>query len=251
MALHALRRSQEPERFVTSGEAPSFSFAFQPIVDAPATRVHSYEALIRGAGGESAYSVLKQLSRDDLPLFDAQARLVAVRLAAKLGLTTRLNLNCVPASLVIREPSETIDAIVGSGLALAQIVVEVTEEHAIVDVQSFQVAVSVYREAGVKIAIDDFGAGHSGLNLLADFQPDIVKLDLALVRGIDGHGPRQAIVRAIVQCCGDLGIDVIAEGVESAAEYRFLRRLGIELFQGYLFAKPTFERFPPIELTSW
>lgn len=229
----------------------SFSFAFQPIVDAVAAGIYSYEALIRGPSGESAYSVLKQVPREELPAFDAQARLIALRLAGKLGLKAKLNLNCVPASLVIRRPSETIEAVGQSGLSLEQIIVEVTEEDAIVDAQSFHAAIAEYREAGVKVAIDDFGAGHSGLNLLADFQPDIVKLDLALVRGIDGHGPRQAIVRAIVQCCGDLGIDVIAEGVETEAEYRFLRRVGVTAFQGYLFAKPAFERLPVVEFTKW
>lgn len=234
-----------------SAAGPPFTFAFQPIVDAATRRVYSYEALIRGVNGESAYSVLKQLSREDLPAFDAQARLVALQLAARLGLQAKLNVNCVPASLVVREPSETIEAVTRSGLTHDQIIAEVTEEDAIVDPKKFHAAIAEYRSAGVKLAIDDFGAGHSGLNLLADFQPDIVKLDLALVRGIDSHGPRQAIVRAIAQCCADLGIDVIAEGVESEAEYRFLRRVGVEMFQGYLFAKPAFERFPEVEFTKW
>lgn len=230
---------------------PDFSFAFQPIVSTSTTGVHSFEALIRGAGGESAYSVLKQVAREDFPDFDAQARLIALQLAGKLGLKTKLNLNCAPASLVVRSPSETIEAITRNGLSLEQIIAEVTEEDAIVDANGFHAAIAQYREAGVEVAIDDFGAGHSGLNLLADFQPDIVKLDLVLVRGIDGHGPRQAIVRAIVQCCSDLGIDIIAEGVETEAEYRFLRRLGVELFQGYLFAKPGFEQFPVVSFSRW
>jgi EAL domain-containing protein (putative c-di-GMP-specific phosphodiesterase class I) len=96
------------------------------------------------------------------------------------------------------------------------------------------------------VAIDDFGAGYSGLNLLADFQPDQIKLDMKLVRGIERHGPRQAIVRAIDQACQDLGIDVIAEGVETVEEYAWLANQGIKLFQGYLFAKPAFESFPPV-----
>lgn len=121
----------------------------------------------------------------------------------------------------------------------------------IVDVQSFRAAIAKYREADVRIAIDDFGAGYSGLNMLADFQPDIVKLDLKLVRNIDSHGPRQAIVRAVTQCCADLGIDLIAEGVESIAEYRFLKRAGIQMFQGYLFAKPVFQQLPLVAFETW
>ena len=96
------------------------------------------------------------------------------------------------------------------------------------------------------MAIDDFGAGYSGLNLLTDFQPDQIKLDMKLIRGIEHHGPRQAIVHAIDQVCRDLGIDVIAEGVETAEEYAWLANEGVQLFQGYLFAKPAFESFPPV-----
>lgn len=97
---------------------------------------------------------------------------------------------------------------------------------------------------GLKVAIDDFGAGYSGLNMLAGFQPDQVKIDMNLVRGIERHGPRQAIVRAVAQVCGDLGIDVIAEGVETLAEYAWFAEHVIRLFQGYLFAKPGFESLP-------
>jgi EAL domain-containing protein (putative c-di-GMP-specific phosphodiesterase class I) len=96
------------------------------------------------------------------------------------------------------------------------------------------------------VAIDDFGAGYSGLNLLADFQPDQIKLDMKLVHGIECCGPRQAIVRAIDQACRDLGIDIIAEGVETVEEYTWLANQDIGLFQGYLFAKPAFESFPPV-----
>jgi EAL domain-containing protein (putative c-di-GMP-specific phosphodiesterase class I) len=98
-----------------------------------------------------------------------------------------------------------------------------------------------YRGQGVRLAIDDFGAGYSGLNLLADFQPDLIKLDMHLVRDIDRAGPRQAIARAVLQVCDDLGIEVIAEGVETVGEYHWLRRVGVRLFQGYLLGRPAFE----------
>jgi EAL domain-containing protein (putative c-di-GMP-specific phosphodiesterase class I) len=99
---------------------------------------------------------------------------------------------------------------------------------------------------GLKVAIDDFGAGYSGLNLLAEFQPDQVKLDMKLIRSIESHGPRQAIVQAVNQICVDLGIDVIAEGVETQAEYEWLRSRRIFLFQGFLFARPALESLPTV-----
>jgi EAL domain-containing protein (putative c-di-GMP-specific phosphodiesterase class I) len=104
--------------------------------------------------------------------------------------------------------------------------------------------INEFRALGLKVAIDDFGSGYSGLNLLADFQPDQIKLDMRLVRGIDLNGPRQAIVRAVGQVCVDLGIDVIAEGVETVEEYTWLANHDVRLFQGFLFARPGFESFP-------
>jgi EAL domain-containing protein (putative c-di-GMP-specific phosphodiesterase class I) len=104
-----------------------------------------------------------------------------------------------------------------------------------------------YRARGLRVAIDDFGAGYSGLNLLAEFQPDAIKLDIQLVRDIESKGPRQAIVRAVIQACDDLGIEVVAEGVESEAEYRWFKRIGVRLFQGYYFCRPGFESLPKPE----
>ena len=99
---------------------------------------------------------------------------------------------------------------------------------------------------GVQFAIDDFGAGYAGLNLLADFQPDTLKLDMSLVRDVESKGPRQAIVRGVIRTCQDLGIDIVAEGVESLGEYGWLRCEGISLYQGYLFARPAFRALPEV-----
>ena len=99
-----------------------------------------------------------------------------------------------------------------------------------------------YKRIGFKTAIDDFGAGFAGLNLLADFQPDIVKLDMALIRGIDQSKPRRAIVAGVVAMCRELDIAVIAEGIESADEARCLADLGIHLMQGYWSGWPQLER---------
>ena len=96
----------------------------------------------------------------------------------------------------------------------------------------------------MKVAIDDFGAGYAGLNLLSEFQPEFIKLDMHLVRGIESNGPRQAIVRGIVRTCADLGIDIIAEGVETVNEFQWLYQEGIKFYQGRLFADPAFEQLP-------
>jgi EAL domain-containing protein (putative c-di-GMP-specific phosphodiesterase class I) len=227
---------------------PPFSYAFQPIVDVLTHEVFSYEALIRGPANEPAYQILQAVSEDTKYQFDQASRIAAVRLAASLRLNTHLNLNFMPGSLFAAEVSvdATLEAAIQCGLPIDRVILEVTEGEAIADHGKFAGLLNAYRGKGLKVAIDDFGAGVSGLNLLADFQPDQIKIDMNLVRGIERDGPRQAIVRAIVQVCGDLGIDVIAEGVETFAEYTWFANQGVRLFQGYLFAKPGFQAFPAV-----
>jgi len=225
---------------------PHFTFAFQPIIDMRAREVVSYEALIRGPGNKPAGQILDQVSAERMHQFDEKARMAAIGLATRLGIGCDLNLNLLPRSLYSLPTAvlSTIEAANRNQLPITRIVLEVTEGEIIADMNHFAGLINEYRGLGIKVAIDDFGSGYSGLNLLVNFQPDQIKLDMFLVRGIEGHGPRQAIVGAIGQVCGDLGIDVIAEGVETIAEYEWLANHGVRLFQGYLFAQPGFECFP-------
>jgi EAL domain-containing protein (putative c-di-GMP-specific phosphodiesterase class I) len=108
-----------------------------------------------------------------------------------------------------------------------------------------------YKRLGFSTAIDDFGAGYAGLTLLADFTPDIIKLDMALVRGIDASKSRQAITRGMLRICDELGILVIAEGVETAAERDFFQDEGVTLMQGYLFARPAFRQLATAATVNW
>ena len=121
-----------------------------------------------------------------------------------------------------------------------------TEEEAITDLDMFADAVKRVRSAGMRIAIDDFGAGFAGLSLLADFQPDKLKIDRCIVQNVHESGPRQAIVRAIVEFCYCLGISVVAEGVETMEEYNWLRSAGVHRIQGYLIARPQLCALPPV-----
>ena len=226
---------------------PVFSHAFQPIVDLVARRVHAYEALVRGPAGESARQVLDQVPPALAYGFDEASRAAAIERAVALGIDQQLHLNCLPLGLsrVEKPLVHTLAAAERCGLPLRRIVLEVTESEAITDPAHWAVHLDECRAMGLKVAIDDFGAGYAGLNLLADFQPDQVKIDMGLVRGIDRHGPRQAIVRAVVQACDDLAIDVVVEGVETADECRWFLDHGVRLFQGYLFARPMFQGLPP------
>ena len=128
-------------------------------------------------------------------------------------------------------------------MPLENIIFEVTENEQVSDRAHLMNIFAEYRKHGLRTAIDDFGAGHAGLTLLAAFQPDVLKIDMELIRDIDQRRASRRIVQAIAEVCRDLNITVIAEGIETNNECSALIDLGIELFQGYLFAKPAFENF--------
>lgn len=229
------------------GKQINFTFAFQPIIEVSSRTVYSYEALIRGLNNEIAHSVLSQVPSNEMLQFDCQARNVAIKLAARLNIKSYINLNFFPSSLTHPQHiKDAIEAFQQVHLDPLQLIIEITEAEVIHNPFSFIRNINQFRGKGIKVAIDDFGASYSGLNLLMNFQPDIIKLDMLLVRNIESHGPRQAIVKAIVQVCENLGIDIIAEGVETQAEYSWLRQQGIDLFQGYFFSRPGFEHLPDV-----
>jgi len=223
-----------------------FSFAFQPIVDVESRRVWAYEALVRGPNGESAFKVIEQFTGADLHRFDLEAQNRAIRLAAKLGYDGRLMINMLNGTLRVSPDAsaQAIETAVSVGIEPEHLTFEVSEKDEIADLETFLASVRPSRQAGVDFALDDFGAGFSGLNLLAGFQPNFIKLDLWLVRDIHRNGPRQAIVRGVLRTCLDLGIEVIAEGIETNEEFYWLWQAGVRLFQGYLFARPGFETLP-------
>ena len=225
---------------------PECSFAFQPIVSIAAGSIVSFEALVRGTDNSPAWKVFEQVADKDKYRFDEILRPKAISLAARLGITCSLNLNLLPRSLEVSKTviSSTLEMAEQSGIPIDKIIIEITESEIIDNVSWFIDAINAHRSSGVNFAIDDFGAGYSGLNLLAEFQPDSIKIDMSLLRNIHIHGPRQAIVRGIVRTCQDLGIDIIAEGIETNEEFQWCREEGIDLYQGYFFGRPGFEQLP-------
>ncbi|WP_131861600.1 EAL domain-containing protein [Crenobacter luteus] len=222
--------------------------AFQPIVDARAQRVFAYEALVRGRDGSGAGAVLSQVNENNRYRFDQSCRVAAVELAARLAIPCHVSINFLPnavyhAATCIRA---TLEAAERFDFPTERLIFEITENEQLVDKDHLKSIINEYKRQGFKTAIDDFGAGYSGLNLLAEFQPDIIKLDMALIRDIHVEPVRQAIVKGILGVCQSLGIDVIAEGIEHPDELAALQDFGVRLFQGYLFAKPGFEQLPPV-----
>lgn len=226
----------------------NISMAFQPIFDTVAGQVYSQEALVRGVHNEPASTVFAQVGDHNRYRFDQVCRVTAIKLAAELGISTYLNVNFMPNAVYRPELCirTTLEAARTYGFPLDRLVFEFTEDEKIADLAHLQAIVSDYTQRGFAVAIDDFGSGYAGLNLLADLQPNLVKIDMGLVRDIDQDKARRAICKGIVQVSADLGIGVIAEGIERREEMRCLQDIGVYLFQGYYIAKPSFESLADI-----
>lgn len=227
---------------------PSFTMAFQPIVDIDTGAVYAYESLVRPTGGGSAAEVLSQINEQNRYSFDQACRVKSIELAARLEMETILSINFLPNA--VYQPAaclqKTFEAAERAHFPLHHLMFEVTENEPSRDVGHLQSIFTEYKRHGMITAIDDFGAGHSGLNMLADFQPDVLKIDMALTRSIHTDDVRTKITSAIVGLCRNLHISVIAEGIETVEEAAALRALGVHLFQGYLFARPAIEQLPLI-----
>jgi EAL domain-containing protein (putative c-di-GMP-specific phosphodiesterase class I) len=222
--------------------------AFQPIVDVDSAEVYAYEALVRPTGGGGAADILSQINEQNRYSFDQACRVKAIQLASRLEMDAILSINFLPNA--VYQPAaclqKTFEAAREAQFPLHHLMFEVTENEPTRDVGHLQSIFSEYRRHGMITAIDDFGAGHSGLNMLADFQPDVLKIDMALTRSIHTHDVRSKITGAIVGLCKSLHISVIAEGIETIEEAVALRALGVHLFQGYLFARPAIEQLPRV-----
>jgi EAL domain-containing protein (putative c-di-GMP-specific phosphodiesterase class I) len=212
--------------------------AFQPIVCWSEKRVHAYEALVR--------TNEPSLSRPD-HLFNAAEQLHRVQ---ELGRTIRRSV----AAAAVNAPPDvhlfvnlhasdlTDDELFDASAPLAQfaerIVFEITERASLEKMKDIQERMAALRARGYRIAVDDLGAGYAGLSSLANLQPEVVKLDMSLVRNVDQQPIKQRLVASLQTLGGPLGIRVIAEGVETVAERDTLVNIGCDLFQGYLFARP-------------
>jgi EAL domain-containing protein (putative c-di-GMP-specific phosphodiesterase class I) len=229
------------------------AFAYQPIVDVEARTIFAHEALVRGPNGESAWSVLSKVTDENRYQFDQACRVQAIKGAAELGIRERVSINFLPNA--VYQPAaciqSTFQAAREYGFPLENIIFEVTEGEKVQDRPHLVNIFREYHRFGFHTAIDDFGAGYAGLDLLSEYQPDIIKLDMGLVRDIDTNAPRQAILKGVMTMCRELGITVLAEGIETPAERDFLRGAGVRLMQGYLFAKPAFRAIGTVSESAW
>ena len=224
----------------------AITMAFQPIINVIDKTTFAHEALVRGQDGASASDILSSVDAVNRFAFDQLCRITALEWAGRLKPPALLSINFMPNAVY-----DAYHCLLGTVAAakrvdwpLSRIIFEVNEQEAVADLDRLLIVLKAYRAQGILTAIDDFGAAYSGLNLLADFQPDLLKLDLALIKGISLDKNRRAIIRHTVSMCDELGIKIIAEGVETADDSLALHDLGIPLQQGYLFARPLVEALP-------
>ncbi len=231
------------------------TMAFQPIVDTEAGSVYAYEALVRGLNQEPAGVILAQVNAQNRYAFDQSCRVKAIELASRLGLVetgARLSINFMPGA--VYSPAACIQLTLRTAAALHfptdRLIFEITEVEEVTDRAHLLGIVEEYRRQGFQVALDDLGSGYSGLNLLADLAPNMVKMDMALTRNLDERPAAAVIVRKLRELCDSLGMTLVAEGVETAAEYQALRRAGVHLMQGYLLARPAFEALSQFTLPT-
>ena len=239
-------------------EAKRFVSWFQPILSATDGAVVGYESLLRGRRSDGSLMFpgeIFALAGDNDLLFqvDRQARESALRCAAAEGIASHLFVNFVPTA--IYDPVHCLQSTVGwaskLGFDPGRLVFEVVETERVGDLDHLKRILDFYRDAGYRVALDDVGSGYASLNLLATLKPDIIKIDMEIVRGIDADPQRQSVFRALVGIARDLGIQVLAEGIETQAELAYVVGEGADLVQGYLFARPAPKPSTPMALEFW
>jgi EAL domain-containing protein (putative c-di-GMP-specific phosphodiesterase class I) len=212
--------------------------AYQPIVSWSAQQVFAYEALVRNK---------EPTLRSPPDLFEAADRLGRLQ---ELGRMIRDRVAVSAAELpeggllfVNVHAMELDDDLLFSESAplsrhAHRVVLEITERAPIEKIRDVTSRVAKLRALGYRIAVDDLGAGYAGLASFAHLEPEVVKVDMSLIRGLDRSPMKQKLLSSIVTLCGELGIQMIAEGIETDAEREMLIKLGGDLCQGYLFARP-------------
>ncbi|WP_404475249.1 EAL domain-containing protein [Vreelandella venusta] len=222
--------------------------AFQPIVDVEKRRIVYYEALVRGTNGESAFSILEQVTDELMYRFDQECRVKAIELASELGMQERLSINFLPNA--VYEPEACIQATLETsqrvGWPIERLNFEITETERVVDRAHMRSIIESYRRMGFTTSLDDFGNGYANLDLLTDLRPNTLKIDRELVMGCNANKRRQAILKSLVSLAETLDVHLVAEGIETREESRCLLALGIPVQQGYYFARPQVKMLPKV-----
>ena len=246
-SLHQFHYHCRADWLVSMFEEDRLTSYFQPIVHADRTdHIYAYEALLRGRERDgtvvSPGPIFDVASNADL-LFqlDRRARMCAIDRSIAVELNKPVFINFTPTA--VYDPvyclRSTVEHIRRGGIDPSQVVFEVVESTEVKDTSHLKDILDYYRDAGFRVALDDLGAGYSSLNMIHQIRPDIVKLDMDLTRDIAADDCRAMITARILDLARDLGIQTVAEGVETQEDMRWLQEHGVDYMQGYLFATPS------------
>ena len=225
----------------------SMFLLFQPIVHAKDGSVYAYEALMRSSEASLPHpgAVLEAAEKlNRLDEVGRQVRLLASQQIPDLPTGASLFVNL--------HPSDLLDPQLGAGDEplsnhAGRVVLEITERAHLGSISDMPTRLANLRQLGYRIAVDDLGAGYSGLASFAQLEPEVIKLDMSLIRDIDTITTKQRLVQSMTEVSHDLGILVVAEGIETQSERDAVVELGSDLLQGYFFAKPS----PPFVTPNW
>lgn len=218
---------------------------FQPIVSMKTHEIYGYEALIRGPSDgpfHSPVNLFDAASRHGkLAELDLLCREVAIKQFGELRLNAKLFVNTIPAALIQPDYPHglTLKFLKKAGIPTEQIVIELTEQYPIDDYDLMREATMHYRDMGFSIAIDDLGAGYSGLRTWSELKPDYVKLDRHFMQNIHEDRQKKQFVQSIIDIAQGSNCRIIGEGVEIREEYLTIQSMDIQFAQGYYFARPS------------
>lgn len=226
---------------------------YQPIVNLRGGGVFAWEALARGPAHSALESpaMLFDVAEEAGAIFALEkvCREAAIKGFAMRGQGAKLFCNVHPRTLLDPQftPGETKRLLDKYGLEPRDVVLEITERHSIKDFNLFHRTLAHYRDAGYSVAVDDVGTGYSGLFSIAEIQPDFMKIDMSLVRGIDANPVKRALLETLLTFSEKVGCRIVAEGIETEAELGCLIRLGAHFGQGYFLGRP---QSPPAALAE-
>jgi EAL domain-containing protein (putative c-di-GMP-specific phosphodiesterase class I) len=228
------KRARELRGIIDRGR---ISTVYQPIMDLRSQTTIGYEALSRGPAGqfETPDMLFRVAYEAELVMkLERLCRRRALRGLKRVGPDQLMFINVEPISLFDPKLAASVPA-----SHVGQVVFELTEHAAISDFAMFRQAARLVRQAGFRFAIDDVGSAYSGLRVIAEVEPDFIKLDMELTRGAHSNRVKLDLVKAIAQFCGDAAIPMIVEGIETAAELEAIESIGVHLAQGFLFGRPS------------
>ncbi|HEY9764106.1 MAG TPA: EAL domain-containing protein [Trichocoleus sp.] len=265
MSLYQFISFSESDWLVEMLNEQRFTSHFQPIVEMHDTsRIYGYELLVRGQDLQGNLVMPGELFESAtqaglITQLDRAARLSAIAAAQQHHINVRLFINFMPTA--VYDPMTclrtTVDAIDTAGIPHDHVVFEVVESSHPQELEHLKSVLHYYREAGFLVALDDLGSGFSSLNLLHQLRPDLIKLDMDLVRNVHQDRYKAAITEKILEISQALDIETVVEGIESVEELEWLRDRGATYAQGYLIGKPaaspvpTTPYFMPRNYTDW